>query len=70
MPAGFSILRERVAAIGGRVPCGHQEVRLPISALLARIRKLIPQQKDGPYEEIVRGFGERNIASAGRSDER
>ena len=30
---------------------------MPISALLARIRKLIPRQKDGPYEEIVRGFG-------------
>ena len=30
---------------------------MPISALLARIRKLIPRQKDGHYEEIVRGFG-------------
>jgi hypothetical protein len=30
---------------------------LPISALLARIRKLIPRRKDGHFEEIVRGFG-------------
>jgi hypothetical protein len=30
---------------------------LPISALSARIRKLIPRQKDDHYEEIVRGFG-------------
>jgi hypothetical protein len=29
---------------------------LPIAALLARIRKLIPRQKDDHYEEIVRGF--------------
>ena len=30
---------------------------MPISTLLARIRKLIPRQKDDHYEEIVRGFG-------------
>ncbi len=30
---------------------------MPISALLARIRKLIPNQKNGHYDEIVRGFG-------------
>ena len=30
---------------------------MPISALLARIRKLIPRSKDDHYEEIVRGFG-------------
>jgi hypothetical protein len=29
---------------------------VPVSALLARIRKLIPAQDDH-YEEIVRGFG-------------
>lgn len=33
------------------------EVQLPISALLARIRKLIPRQNDRHYDEIVRGFG-------------
>jgi hypothetical protein len=30
---------------------------LPISALLVRIRKLIPRQKDEHYDEIVCGFG-------------
>jgi hypothetical protein len=30
---------------------------LPISALLARIRKLIPDRQQDRYEEIVRGFG-------------
>lgn len=30
---------------------------MPISALLARIRKLIPRQNDDHYEEIVRGLG-------------
>jgi hypothetical protein len=34
-----------------------REVQLPISALLARIRKLIPRHKDRHYDEIVRGFG-------------
>ncbi|MBR0828470.1 hypothetical protein JQ596_23310 [Bradyrhizobium manausense] len=29
---------------------------MPISALLARIRKLIPTRNDDHYEEIVRGF--------------
>ena len=36
---------------------GAREVQLPISALLARIRKLIPRQNDRHYDEIVRGFG-------------
>lgn len=30
---------------------------MPIAALLARIRKLIPGQMDDHYDEIVRGFG-------------
>jgi hypothetical protein len=30
---------------------------LPISALLARIRKLIPRRRDRHYDEIGRGFG-------------
>ena len=30
---------------------------MPISALLARIRKLIPDPRDDHYEEIIRGFG-------------
>lgn len=35
----------------------REEPGLPISALLARIRKLIPRQNDHHYDEIVRGFG-------------
>ena len=30
---------------------------MPISVLLARIRKLIPRQNDRHCDEIVRGFG-------------
>lgn len=30
---------------------------MPISALLARIRKLIPRQDHRHYDEILRGFG-------------
>jgi hypothetical protein len=30
---------------------------LPIAALLARIRKLIPRKNDRHYDEIVRSFG-------------
>lgn len=30
---------------------------MPISTLLARIRKLIPANHDNHYDEIVRGFG-------------
>jgi hypothetical protein len=30
---------------------------LPIAALLARIRKLIPRRDDRHYDEIVRSFG-------------
>jgi hypothetical protein len=40
-----------------RSPTNAREVQLPISALLARIRKLIPKHNDRHYDEIVRGFG-------------
>jgi hypothetical protein len=30
---------------------------MPISALLARIRRLIPRQNDAHYDEIVRNIG-------------
>jgi hypothetical protein len=30
---------------------------MPIAALLARIRKLIPREIDPHYDEVVRGFG-------------
>jgi hypothetical protein len=36
---------------------------LPIAALLARIRKLIPRQNDAYYDEIVRGFGRGELRS-------
>ncbi|MDB5579452.1 MAG: hypothetical protein JWR80_4628, partial [Bradyrhizobium sp.] len=30
---------------------------MPIAALLARIRKLVPRSDDRHYDEIVRSFG-------------
>lgn len=33
------------------------EERLPISALLARIRRLVPGANEQHYDEIVRNFG-------------
>ncbi|MCA1372170.1 hypothetical protein I6F16_01070 [Bradyrhizobium sp. IC4060] len=30
---------------------------MPLSALLARIRKLVPRSEDEHYDEIVRNFG-------------
>ncbi|MEY9121363.1 MULTISPECIES: hypothetical protein [Bradyrhizobium] len=33
------------------------EESLPLSALLARIRKLVPKSEDEHYDEIVRNFG-------------
>ncbi|UWU87912.1 hypothetical protein N2605_16165 [Bradyrhizobium yuanmingense] len=33
------------------------EESLPLSALLARIRKLVPRSEDEHYDEIVRSFG-------------
>ena len=41
---------------------------MPISALLARIRKLIPRQNDAHYEEIVRNIGELRPPSSPMSD--
>ncbi len=40
-----------------RSPTSTREGQLPIAALLAHIRKLIPQKNDRHYVEIVRGFG-------------
>jgi hypothetical protein len=34
-----------------------EEVAVPLSALLARIRKLVPRSDDRHYDEIVRSFG-------------
>lgn len=54
MLAGFSVCGLPGSA---RQQALAREVQLPISALLTRIRKLIPQQNDRHYDEIVRGFG-------------
>jgi hypothetical protein len=55
---GFSLSRRRWQH---SVPSarGHygREIKFAISGLLARFRRLVPSQKDGHYEEIVRGFG-------------
>jgi hypothetical protein len=43
-----------------------KQVVLPISALLTRIRKLIPHHQDCHYDEIVRGsLGRRFNPSSG-----
>lgn len=54
----FSFERQKwqqrsIAANGAEV----EEERLPISALLARIRKLVPKSNAQHYDEIVRNFG-------------
>jgi hypothetical protein len=58
MLAGFSV-RATAGSTPHQLPPGREreEVRLPISALLTRIRKLIPRQNNDHYEEIVHGFG-------------
>jgi hypothetical protein len=58
MLAGFSV-QGAAGSTPRQLPMGRdiEEVRLPISALLARIRKLIPRQHNDHYDEIVRGFG-------------
>jgi hypothetical protein len=55
---GFSVLGGAGSHRGARH--GREQRRrfaLPISALLSRIRKLVPRRQDSHYEEIVRGFG-------------
>ncbi|MBB4378194.1 hypothetical protein GGD66_000668 [Bradyrhizobium sp. CIR48] len=41
------------------LPAGRtiEEESLPLSALLARIRRLVPRSEDQHYDEIVRSFG-------------
>jgi hypothetical protein len=54
---GFSISERLPAQSAPELWEGQEEVRaVPISALLARIRKLIPINCEDHYEEIVRGF--------------
>lgn len=42
-----------VAASGAEI----EEEDLPLSALLSRIRRLVPKSGDRHYDEIVRSFG-------------
>jgi hypothetical protein len=54
----FGVAWQRQRAIAKRkFEEALKEVVLPIAALLARIRKLVPPDQDGHYDEIVRGFG-------------
>ena len=65
MPVGFSFLEgERGQAPRSLKELGlkdvgrlKEEFNMPISALLARIRKLIPRRNDAHYDEIVRNIG-------------
>ena len=63
MPVGFFISgrcwqQSNASAKDQNKSRKQEEVRaVPISALLARIRKLIPINHEDHYEEIVRGFG-------------
>jgi hypothetical protein len=57
--AGFSVSGDKNGSTAKRLPTGRtiEEERLPISALLARIRRLVPNARDEHYDEIVRSFG-------------
>ncbi|MGT2436421.1 hypothetical protein ACU4GH_11535 [Bradyrhizobium betae] len=56
--AGFLVFREQTAAdTKGCQRAYAEEDTLPISALLARIRRLVPKNRDPHYDEIVRSFG-------------
>lgn len=57
--AGFSLSEDKNGSIAKRLPMGRtiEEEGLPISALLARIRRLVPTTRDEHYDEIVRSFG-------------
>lgn len=59
MLAGFPVSREAGGSRLGRLPAGTtiEEEGLPLAALLARIRKLVPKSDDEHYDEIVRSFG-------------
>jgi hypothetical protein len=61
VPAGFSAFFKSSGSTLSPAPRTTEwlkgRIDLPISALLARIRMLIPSNKDGHYDEIARGFG-------------
>ncbi|WP_247802351.1 hypothetical protein [Bradyrhizobium sp. 191] len=45
------------------LPAGRtiEEEFLPLAALLARIRRLVPRSDDQHYDEIVRSFGDGTL---------
>ena len=57
--AGFSVSSGKDGTPNQGLPNGAEaeEERLPISALLNRIRRLVPKTKTQHYDEIVRNFG-------------
>ncbi|WP_456624161.1 MULTISPECIES: hypothetical protein [unclassified Bradyrhizobium] len=64
MLAGFFAFRDEAfrddnGGTANRLPTGRtiEEESLPITALLARIRRLVPKARDQHYDEIVRSFG-------------
>jgi hypothetical protein len=57
MLAGFSVPRTALAMRHNCCQRGAEEDKVPISTLLARIRKLVPRSGDQHYDEIVRSFG-------------
>jgi hypothetical protein len=57
MLAGFFTLRASRQYPQQYPQTSAREVQMPVSALLARIRKFIPHHNDRHYDEIVRGFG-------------
>jgi hypothetical protein len=58
---GFSVS----GALGSTREQARGRFKLPIAALLARIRKLIPRHNDRHYDEIVHGFWSGRAANAG-----
>jgi hypothetical protein len=57
MRRGFQFISGLAALAAERHGAAQGRFSMPISALLSRIRKLIPRERDERYEEIVRGFG-------------
>lgn len=64
MLAGFFAFRDEAfrddnGGTANRLPTGRttEEESLPITALLARIRRLVPKTRDQHYDKIVRSFG-------------
>src|SRR4051794_7776552 len=55
---GFQFHGQQIGNAAQLLPAGSfQEDKVPISRLLARIRRLVPRSGDQHYYEIVRSFG-------------